>query len=63
MKIKSNELVKLNTVLKDDSDELYGDEFESPKIQKMHTPDIDEKRKSLAIYQSPDPKRRAKKKF
>lgn len=60
MKINPKELDKAIIA---DKLEDGADDFAPAKIVKMHTPDISEKRKSMAIYQSVDPKRRQKKHY
>lgn len=62
MKLQANELKK---VIKDNQldEESCLDAFDAPVVQKMHTPDISEKRKSMSIYKPQDSKRKFKKSY
>lgn len=62
MKVQTNEL---NKVLKGSklAEDFCIEDFDNRAIQKMHTPDISEKRKSMSIYKPQDSKRKIKKSY
>lgn len=62
MKIQANELNKALKHNNLDEDSCV-EAFDNPIIQKMHTPDISEKRKSMSIYKPQDSKRKIKKSY
>ena len=62
MKIQANELNKVLKGNQLDEDSCL-EAFDAPVIQKMHTPDISEKRKSMSIYKPQDSKRKFKKSY